>query len=138
MPFKPGKSYKDANNKLEARTKELQVKAKDACYMTAWKLGTASDYFVPQYSGDLLSSKDVTTPVRDGGVWSVTLSYGNDQTAAYHGWLYYNNNWKPGTASDTTPSNPRKLVNPNAKSKWIEHGLQSINLSEVFREEMSK
>lgn len=136
MPFKPGKSYTDANNKLDAWTKELQVKAKDACYMTAWKLGTASDYFVPMDTGDLMQSKEVTTPVREGGVWSVTLSYGGDHTAAYAGWLYYNDNWSP--RGPDASGKRGALTNPNAKSRWIEHGLQTINLNEVFREEMSK
>lgn len=132
MPFKAGKSPEDLAKRVNEDIRyQLKLSAK-ALVDTAWHLKQVSDNYAPMDTGDLIQSGEVTTPVKSGSVVTVNLGY----YKSYVNRLYDFSNWSPRQPGD--PGKRGAFVNPNAKSKWVEHGANDIDLRRTFIEVYGK
>lgn len=130
MPFKSGKSPSDAAKNIKSAIDDEQDNIKQALTDAVWGVKNASDYYVPMDTGDLQQSGEVNAPIDDNGVYTVTLGY----YIKYAEWLYDNPNWRPAQPDAQHKRGP--LVNPNARNRWVEHGLQDFDFATNFKVNM--
>ena len=139
MPFKPGKSPKDAAENVEKALMSITEEKLDIALMTvAYAIGGNADFYVPVDTNALMNSRATSPPTDHDGRRRVVISYGiekkADYAAALHGSETYSPLWKPQPAG--TPGKKTGGYNPAATPQWIPRGVADTDVQGIFAEQM--
>lgn len=119
MPFKAGKSFKDANANIKKAFERLDNSIEAGLYELGGELGLLADFYVPVDTNNLINSRAIKVS-KSGENVTMTIGYYQDYAAALHspkkgGKM---DGWKPRPVP--SPGKKTGGYNADAKQGWLD------------------
>ena len=145
MPFKAGKSPKDAADNVGNKLLEIAGdRTRASLAAVAYAVGGNADFYVPVDTNELMNSRSVRVRKTESG-WKAVISYGTSYAAALHGTATYSPLWKPVNplerewrqrSAKNYVGNGTGGYNPSAKPGWIFRGVEDTDINGILKEKM--